>query len=264
MNCRAWQPGLLFVGKPCDVAALRRYALLNPGANAKVPFMLSFMCAGIPSRYSTLAILKNFAVEPDRVHSFAYRGKGWPGKTRAITHEGDTFETDYSTAWGTELNRHLQFRCKISPDGIGEFADFVGADAWYGKDGYPDFAEQDGLSLVLSRTVTGEALVKSEVAAGAISVQPLVVDEIAKMQPYQAVAFFERLFREAPGRIHQGAISNQHRGRLGILGRVLLTGHDRPEQRDRSQMRKTIGRSRATSGKTQRDRRACPPAFHCG
>ncbi|WP_294766053.1 Coenzyme F420 hydrogenase/dehydrogenase, beta subunit C-terminal domain [uncultured Rhodoferax sp.] len=174
-----------FVGKPCDVAALRRYEKLNPGVSDKVPFMLSFMCAGIPSRKGTLAILDKFGVPPEQVKSFAYRGDGWPGKTTAITQDNQRFETDYSTSWGTVLNRHLQFRCKICPDGTGEFADVVGADAWYGKDGYPDFAEREGRSLVLSRTSKGEALVQSAKAANAIATEPLAVEEIAKMQPYQ-------------------------------------------------------------------------------
>lgn len=174
-----------FVGKPCDVAALRRYEKLNPDISDKVPFMLSFMCAGIPSRKGTLAILDKFGVPPEQVKSFAYRGDGWPGKTTAVTHDNQRFETDYSTSWGTVLNRHLQFRCKICPDGTGEFADVVGADAWYGKDGYPDFAEREGRSLVLSRTGKGEALVQSAKAANAIATEPLAVEEIAKMQPYQ-------------------------------------------------------------------------------
>lgn len=174
-----------FVGKPCDVAALRRYEKLNPGISAQVPYMLSFMCAGIPSRKGTLAILEKFGVQPEQVKSFAYRGDGWPGKTTAITHDNQRFDTDYSTSWGTVLNRHLQFRCKICPDGTGEFADVVGADAWYGKDGYPDFAEREGRSLVLSRTAKGEALVLSASAASAIATEPLAVAEIAKMQPYQ-------------------------------------------------------------------------------
>jgi coenzyme F420 hydrogenase subunit beta len=174
-----------FVGKPCDVAALRRYETLNPSISERVPFMLSFMCAGIPSRKGTLAILEKFGVAPDKVKSFAYRGDGWPGKTTAITFDNQRFDTDYSTSWGTVLNRHLQFRCKICPDGTGEFADVVGADAWYGKDGYPDFTEREGRSLVLSRTTKGEALVQNASAAHAISIEPLAVEEIAKMQPYQ-------------------------------------------------------------------------------
>lgn len=173
------------VGKPCDIVALRRYERLNPEVTAKIPYMLSFMCAGIPSRKGTLAILTKFGVAPEQVKTFAYRGNGWPGKTTAITRDGQSFETDYSTSWGTILNRHLQFRCKICPDGIGEFADVVGADAWYGKDGYPDFTEREGRSLILSRTAYGEALVEKAVAAGALVVEELAVAEIAKMQPYQ-------------------------------------------------------------------------------
>ena len=174
-----------FVGKPCDVAALRRYETLHPNITAKVPYMLSFMCAGTPSRNGTLAILDKFGVQPEQVKSFAFRGDGWPGKTTAITHDDQRFDTDYATSWGTVLNRHLQFRCKICPDGTGEFADIVGADAWYGKDGYPDFAEREGRSLVLSRTAKGEALVQSAMSANAVSTSPLPVEAIAKMQPYQ-------------------------------------------------------------------------------
>ncbi|TFW16416.1 hypothetical protein E4L98_23610 [Duganella callida] len=180
------RPGrFAFVGKPCDVAALRKYAAHNPQVGEKVPYMLSFMCAGVPSMKGTEAILQRFEVQPAEVRSFAYRGNGWPGMTRVETHAGAVHETDYATSWGTVLNRHLQARCKICPDGIGEFADVVCADAWYGKDGYPDFAEQEGRSLVLSRTGAGERLLDEAVAAGYLAVAPLAVAEIRKMQPYQ-------------------------------------------------------------------------------
>lgn len=180
------RPGrFAFVGKPCDVAALRQYAQQNPLVNQKVPYMLSFMCAGVPSMKGTEAILKRFEVQPAEVRRFAYRGNGWPGMTRVETHTGTVHETDYATSWGTILNRHLQSRCKICPDGIGEFADVVCADAWYGKDGYPDFAEQEGRSLVISRTGLGEQLLEQAVAAGYLAVAPLAVEEINKMQPYQ-------------------------------------------------------------------------------
>ena len=42
------KPGrIAFVGKPCDVAALRALARRDPQIDEKVPFMLSFFCAGI-------------------------------------------------------------------------------------------------------------------------------------------------------------------------------------------------------------------------
>jgi coenzyme F420 hydrogenase subunit beta len=180
------RPGrFAFVGKPCDVAALRSYAEHNPLVGQKVKFMLSFMCAGVPSMKGTEAILDRFGVKPDEVKRFAYRGNGWPGMTRVETHAGDVHEVDYATSWGTILNRHLQPRCKICPDGTGEFADIVCADAWYGKDGYPDFAEQEGRSLIISRNGAGEGLLQACVAAGYLAMEALPVEEIRKMQPYQ-------------------------------------------------------------------------------
>jgi coenzyme F420 hydrogenase subunit beta len=99
--------------------------------------------------------------------------------------DGRILEADYNSSWGSVLNRHLQFRCKICPDGTGEFADIVCADAWYGNDGYPDFTERDGRSLIITRTDRGESLLASVIGAKALSAEYLPVDDIARMQPYQ-------------------------------------------------------------------------------
>lgn len=174
-----------FVGKPCDVAALRQFGRLDDRVSRQIPFMLSFMCAGIPSQNGTRELLRKMGVEPSEVKSFRYRGDGWPGKARAVTHSGESHEMDYNSSWGSVLNRHLQFRCKICPDGTGEFADVVCADAWYGKDGYPEFDEKDGRSLVLGRTDRGVELIRKATDAGSVIVADLAVEEIAAMQPYQ-------------------------------------------------------------------------------
>lgn len=172
------------VGKPCDVAAIRKLASIDPRISQQIPYLLSFMCAGIPSRHGTQEVLDKMGVR-STLKSFRYRGDGWPGKARAVTTDGSTHEMDYSTSWGTILNRHLQFRCKICPDGTGEFADIVCADAWYGKDGYPDFEEREGRSLILTRTSAGEAIIREALSTGSICADDLPVEEIAKMQPYQ-------------------------------------------------------------------------------
>lgn len=174
-----------YVGKPCDIAAIRRLARVDQRINIQIPILISFMCAGIPSQQGTLEMLARMGVGKRHVVSLRYRGDGWPGKAKAVLEDGTNTEMDYNTSWGTILNRHLQFRCKICPDGTGEFADVVCADAWYGKDGYPDFTEREGRSLILSRTPAGEKLVMDAMAAGAISAEGLPVTEIARMQPYQ-------------------------------------------------------------------------------
>lgn len=174
-----------FIGKPCDVAGLTRLAKRDPRIDALIPYRMAFFCAGVPSRNGTLAVLDKLGIAHEDCAQFQYRGEGWPGLARARSRDGREASMDYNSSWGTILNRHLQFRCKICPDGTGEFADLVCADAWYGEDGYPDFTERDGRSLIVARTAAGQALFERAMAEGWIASEPLDVAEVAKMQPYQ-------------------------------------------------------------------------------
>lgn len=189
IGARLDAPGrFAFVGKPCDVAGLRQLSRRDPRVNEKVPVMIAFMCAGVPSYGGTSALLKAMGVEDEsRVTAFRYRGDGWPGFATARLDDGTAFTMDYDTSWGRILNRHLQFRCKICPDGIGEFADIVCADGWYcDADGNPLFDEREGRSIMLTRTLRGETIVGEAIASGAIATEPLSLTSLAHMQPFQA------------------------------------------------------------------------------
>lgn len=176
-----------FVGKPCDVSALRAYARIDPRVDAKVPLMLAFFCAGIPSGDGGRRLLAAIDAPADRVTAFRYRGDGWPGSAVATLDDGTTRRMTYHDSWGKILSKEIQFRCKICPDAVGGAADVACADAWYGDDkGYPSFAEQQGRSLVMTRTARGDALLTEAIAAGRIVAEPLEPAEIAKMQPSQA------------------------------------------------------------------------------
>ncbi|MDD5760408.1 MAG: Coenzyme F420 hydrogenase/dehydrogenase, beta subunit C-terminal domain [Desulfobulbaceae bacterium] len=179
-------PGLVvFVGKPCDIAALRSLAASDRLLKERIVCYIAFFCAGVPSIFGTYQILKTLGIHPDDVLHFQYRGCGWPGKTVAHLKDGSSHEMDYETSWGTILNRSLQFRCKICPDGCGEFADISCADAWSSHDGYPDFQEREGRSLILSRTVHGEHLITQAMNAGTLQCDATDLLSIEKMQPYQ-------------------------------------------------------------------------------
>lgn len=181
------EPGrFAFVGKPCDVAAVRKWLTANPAMEPRIPYLLSFMCAGTPSQVGTDAVLNRLGMAPEAVGSFRYRGRGWPGMTRAVSTAGQSVEMDYNTAWGQILNRHLPSRCKLCADGTGEFADVIGADAWYSGDGYPDFSEREGRSLVLARTAKGAALFDRAVAARALIVEDFDLASLPGIQPYQS------------------------------------------------------------------------------
>lgn len=176
-----------FVGKPCDISALRRLSRLDPRVERHIPLALSFFCAGVPSHDAAERVLAAMGVAPGDVSAFRYRGEGWPGNAAATLADGSVRELSYAHSWGDHLSGEVQFRCKICPDAVGGVADIACADAWYGDDdGYPTFAEQDGRSLILARTAAGERLLRSAMAAGTLAAEPLGVDQIDRMQPGQA------------------------------------------------------------------------------
>ena len=176
-----------FVGKPCDVSALRRLATRDPRVDRQVPVMLAFFCGGIPSHAGSDRIIRAMGLDPADVDRFRYRGQGWPGTARADTRDGRSGEMSYADSWGGHLSKEVQFRCKICPDAVGGVADVAVADAWYGgESGYPTFEEQDGRSLLITRTAAGSALVTAARKRGDLATEPLAIEEIDLMQPSQA------------------------------------------------------------------------------
>lgn len=175
-----------FVGKPCDVAGLRALARRDARIDAKIPYMLSFFCAGVPSLAGAREVLQRMQVDEADLASFRYRGNGWPGYATAERRDGARVRMTYAESWGGVLSSHLQFRCKICPDGTGMFADVVCADAWACDDkGYPTFEEGDGISLILCRTRKGEDLVHRARGSRRIAAHIVSAEKIAAMQPGQ-------------------------------------------------------------------------------
>ena len=177
----------VFLGKPCDVSALRMLARQDPRVDQAVPLMLSFFCAGTPSQAGTDRILTRLGADKVKLSTFRYRGDGWPGFATAVEQDGRTTRMSYADSWGDILSKEVQFRCKVCPDAVGGVADLACADAWYGDEsGYPKFDEAEGRSLIMVRTAAGEALLGTALAAGAVTAEPLPVGDIVKMQPHQA------------------------------------------------------------------------------
>ena len=175
-----------FVGKPCDIVALRALANDKPEVAKAFPIMLSFFCAGVPSETGAREVLAAIGAEPEMVARFRYRGQGWPGRATAILKDGSEQSMSYHDSWGGVLSKHVQHRCKICADGTGKAADIVCADAWESDAaGYPVFDEAEGISLIVSRTERGERIIESAVAASRIETTPFDVASLAAIQPGQ-------------------------------------------------------------------------------
>lgn len=177
---------LAVIGRPCDISALRAIMNERRDLNKKIKYLLSFFCAGTPSILGSERIANKLKFDPSEIKHISYRGNGWPGKTKLVNSQGVFGEMDYSEAWGSILNKHLQWRCKICADGVGEAADIVVADGWdCDERGYPLFNEKKGKSVYIARSVAGVKLL-DEVFTKNILVQSQAdIDMLKSIQPGQ-------------------------------------------------------------------------------
>ncbi len=173
-----------FIGKPCDIAAMKNFTSMYPQYAERVKYYISIFCAGMPSYNATVKTWQTSGHQ-DEPASLKYRGDGWPGNFVACFEDGTTFQLSYNESWGKILGHHVGFRCKICPDGIGMLADVAVGDSWNTKDGYPDFTESDGRCFCMVRTSAGDSLMKAAIANGYIETKVLDIKNIKQQQAYQ-------------------------------------------------------------------------------
>lgn len=161
----------VFIGKPCDVAAVARLRRSRPELDQRLGLTIAIFCAGTPSTHGTLEMLRVMGVDdPTTLLSVRYRGNGWPGKAEARVRNGSgeaTHTLTYQESWGRVLQRHRQWRCYVCPDHTGEFADIAVGDPWY-RDIPPD---EPGRSLVVVRTERGRRLLREALRSGALTLE---------------------------------------------------------------------------------------------
>ena len=137
-------------------------------------------------------MIRRLGASPEQVASLHYRGDGWPGQTRiTLKGESTTFSMPYEQSWGTILTGHIDLRCRLCPDGTGEFADLSCGDAWY------HLNEKDpGRSLVIVRTQRGKDILAGAIAAGYVCLEPVNPEAVALSQKW-----LERKRQELFGRL---------------------------------------------------------------
>ena len=176
-----------FIGKPCDIAALRNYGRLDPRVDELVKYWLTPVCGGYMPPASMQAFLHRSGINPDDVTGFRYRGRGCPGPTRIETEQG-AVELHYIDLWGEDESQwSLPFRCKICPDGIGEAADIAAADTWVGGSPTREGSVDDpGTNGVVARTAAGLELLEAAETDGVLTIEyDVTPDEMSLYQPHQ-------------------------------------------------------------------------------
>ena len=155
-----------FIGKPCDISAIRNYAKLDPRVDELLRYTLNFFCGGVSEFRKTMDYVRKVGLRESEVSHLRYRGDGCPGPMVMKARDGRVFQFDYNEMWEDENRWQLQFRCKICPDSIGERADVTVADVWPG--GKPD-SEGLGFNGFIARTPRGARLLEAAVRSKAIT-----------------------------------------------------------------------------------------------
>ncbi|MDR3762507.1 MAG: Coenzyme F420 hydrogenase/dehydrogenase, beta subunit C-terminal domain [Acidobacteriota bacterium] len=175
----AARPGV-FVGKPCDAAAVAALRKTRPALDRNLGLVLTFFCAGVPSTEGTLDLIHELGQLKAEVSQVRYRGRGWPGGFELRRADGVvSARLSYRASWA-KLTSYRALRCKLCPDGMGELADVACGDAWRHQDGT---GANPGMSLLLVRTERGREMVRRAVAAGYLVLRPVTDEDAAASQP---------------------------------------------------------------------------------
>lgn len=177
-----------FVGKPCDVSALRMYLKEDAGLSKQIAYMFSFFCAGTPSGKAQKMLLKELGCNNrSECVSLQYRGNGWPGYATAVKKDGSESKMSYNDSWGKILGRDVRKICRFCMDGIGEMADISCGDAWYLDDNnMPDFTENEGRNVIFARNAKGLELLKKAITDGVVIAEEYEeCEELKYIQKYQ-------------------------------------------------------------------------------
>lgn len=169
----------VFVGKPCDVAAVRELRRQRPALDRNLGLVLSFFCAGTPPSDASRRLAGELGFQDEStISSVRYRGQGWPGDFAVASADGRLAQLTYEESWGRLVQTPRQLRCSLCPDGLGELADVTGGDAWHrSEDG------SAGISLILARTPHGADVVAAAIRDGYLAATPSNADEVVRAQP---------------------------------------------------------------------------------
>jgi coenzyme F420 hydrogenase subunit beta len=176
-----------FIGKPCDIGALRNWARHDPRVDDLVQYWLTPVCGGWGTPTFAASFLERMGVDPDELTGFRYRGQGCPGPTRAETAAG-AVEAHYLDYWGDDASQwSLPWRCKICPDGIGESADIAASDAWPGGAPTREGSVDDlGTNAIIARTAAGQELMEAAERDGALVIErDIGPADMSEYQPHQ-------------------------------------------------------------------------------
>ena len=110
-NALNFKKPFAFVGKPCDISAIRQLSKVDDRVDKYCKYLLTLVCGGFAELTKSEDFLKSFDVNEQELKTFRYRGYGNPGKMYIQTKDGREYDREYNSFWGEESTWRVPFRC---------------------------------------------------------------------------------------------------------------------------------------------------------
>jgi coenzyme F420 hydrogenase subunit beta len=167
----------LFIGTPCQVAALRLATRENSNLAKIFPYTMANFCGGFHNFRQLEDLITFDGIDPAKVEYFRFRRDGQPGSMFARTTDGRTISASYPDyLHRSDVPKHK--RCSYCVDATGELADFACGDAWIDR----LLRMKQPWSIILTRSYFAEQIVNELISAGRVVVTPVSFEEICESQ----------------------------------------------------------------------------------
>lgn len=168
-----------FVGKPCEVYALKNLQNVIPVLKERIKFVIGLFCAQTPSRSRTYELIEHYGVNPSDITKLKYRGNGWPGKFVIQGSNKELVNAPYLKAWRFLASGRIAIRCLLCFDKFSEMSDLSVGDPRGEK--FED-NDKNGKTVVVVRNETGKHLLEIVGNRGDIVLESYDYENVLKNQ----------------------------------------------------------------------------------
>lgn len=171
------------VGLPCHIHGVRKAEAVSEALKKRIVLHIGLLCSHMVAFAGIDHLLTKLGVEKDMVRSLNYRGNGWPGSLSVQLDHGRHRKAPLTGGWHGYWSLFSSFfftpiRCTMCPDQAAELADISLGDAWL-----PEFrSDKTGMSVVVCRTTSGQALLAKAAQAGVIRLKQVDAGKVWQSQ----------------------------------------------------------------------------------
>lgn len=176
----AFEGRLAYVGLPGQVQSIRKLQEVNDPSVSNIKYIFGPFYGNTLHFSSVRSFLRSYKIKDyQNISKLYFRYGEWPGNMRVEMTDCRAVELPKFHA-NYLIPFHIMKNSLLCTDLSNEFTDISGGDAWA-----PVYEERGkGFSMVLSRTLEGERILKEMEAKGLITLQPITQDDAITMHSH--------------------------------------------------------------------------------